>query len=149
MHWLSGPKETQLHFPSPSLSFLYHPAIKLHCTLSRSSLPSHLLVLHSWLLVLPLGPLSPLLFSHSSPNLSSHGPVQSAGHVQCIVSSPCSGLFQMPLALLSIIATIKSFSSSVPRSHHILLFTREMRQTLFLPTERQGNDSTQVQFVRQ
>lgn len=106
---------TSLH--PASLSSITLP-FKLHCTLSRSSLPSHPLILHSWLLVFPLGPLSSVssLLSH---NLSSTGPVQSAGHVQCTVSSPCSGLFQMPLALLSLIATIKSFFSSVPRSHHV------------------------------
>lgn len=47
--------------------------------------------------------------------LFSHGPVYSAGHVQ-------SGFFQMPLAEISLISTIKPFSSTIPSSDHILIF---------------------------
>ena len=53
----------------------------------------------------------PLLLS-LPPVLSFHGQVQSASHVQSAPFSVCSGLFQKPLAVLSLISTIKSFSSA-------------------------------------
>lgn len=75
------------------------------------------------------GPLSlgflctPFLFSPSppTPSLPSfHGLVQSAGRVQSALLSLCFGFFQMPLAVLSIIPTIKTFPSNIPRSGHVL-----------------------------
>lgn len=72
----------------------------------------------------PLGSLlSSLSALFSSPlTLSSHAPVQST------TFSPFSGLFQMPLAELSLIPTIKSFSSSewsCPQFLHLMLKTQE------------------------
>lgn len=49
----------------------------------------------------------------SSP-LPHHGPVYSAGHAQFTISSPCSGVFQMPLAVLSQVSTLTTFPSAIP-----------------------------------
>ena len=48
------------------------------------------------------------LFSSCLPLSLLSGPVQAAAHGQCTTFSPCSGLFQMPLAVLSLVSTIKT-----------------------------------------
>lgn len=61
---------------------------------------------------LPLWPSVFLILSSSlQPHTHSHAQVQSAGHVHYFL--PCSRLFQMPTALLSLISTIKT-SSAIP-----------------------------------
>ena len=63
---------------------------------------------------LPAFPLSPgLLF------LSPHGQVQSTGHVQSTFSL-CSALFQVPLAVLSLISTNKTFHLTITWNTHTL-----------------------------
>lgn len=117
-HPLPYPKLLQprgrLCFSSPSFSFLYKPAISPACSLG------------------PLGPLGPQLLSSSCGPLKlspfslppfllfsspASLPPSSHGHVQ-------SGPFQMSLADLSLISTIKSFSSTTPWSSHGLVFIR-------------------------
>lgn len=55
----------------------------------------------------------PLLIISSSSTHSSHGQSQSAGHVPSTSLSPCSGLFQMPLAALSLII----YNKNLPFNH--------------------------------
>lgn len=83
-------------FPSHSSSLLYKPA--LGQVLSWSSLG-----------------LSPFLSLFSSPLTASHPNYQ--GTVQ-------SGPLHMPLAVLSLIFTIKSFPSTIPWCGHVLIFTQ-------------------------
>lgn len=94
--------------PCPTFSFLYNATI-LAMHLVLLALGS---LLASWFAWLPLGTLSfvpsilfPSLYYYP---LSSHGLVQSR-------------LFQMPLAILSLISTIETFPSSIPRSSHVLI----------------------------
>lgn len=48
----------------------------------------------------------------------SHGQIQSAGHGQLTPFSLCSDLFQMPLADLALISTIKTFPLTTPWNEH-------------------------------
>lgn len=50
-----------------------------------------------------------------------HGPVQSAGHAQFTIFSPCSGLFQLSLTIFSLIPTIKLFPSNILWSGNVLI----------------------------
>jgi hypothetical protein len=61
--------------------------------------------------------LSPFL---SLPSLSLYFSVQSASHGQCPTFFLCSGLFQKPLAVLSLLSTIKTFPLTIIRSDHAL-----------------------------
>lgn len=61
---------------------------------------------------------SPL--SCSLPPSPPHDAIQSAGHNQCSASSLCSGLFLMLLAVVSLIATISTFSSGIPWGSYVL-----------------------------
>lgn len=106
--------------PSPGSSSTSHPAPypnplqpKLHSL--GSSLGPHFLG--------PAPSLRSLVFClHLSSSslarplsISSHGLVCSAGHAQ-------SGPFPMPLAVLSLLSTIKTFSSTISRSGDVLSF---------------------------
>lgn len=96
------PKLLQLN-GFPSSSFLYNPAVS-KCSLGPLfPLPTFFgfLCLHS------------LLFLSRSPSLSSHGQVRSAGHVWSTTLSLCSGLLQVPLAVLSLISAINTFPSTI------------------------------------
>lgn len=115
--------------PSPSPKLLKLVASLLQ--LLSSSQPALQLCFFFYLTLLPvfLGPLCPLSFFHtvslspySPPSLpvSSDGPAQSAGHVQSAVLSSYSGLLQMPLALLSLIYTVKIFPSPTPWNSPVL-----------------------------
>lgn len=60
-------------------------------------------------------------FSLSSRSLLfcfSHGQIQSAGHGQSTPFFLCSDLFQMPLAVLALISTIKTFPLTTPWNEH-------------------------------
>lgn len=62
-----------------------------------------------------------LSFSLSSSSLLfcfSHGQIQSAGHGQSTPFFLCSDLFQMPLAVLALISTIKTFPLTTPWKEH-------------------------------
>lgn len=101
-----------LHFSNPWVPYpiltllLMSPYNPRQCFLSFSLFLLVLSLALSW---------SPWL-AHSlfyfllSPFLSSCGHVMSACHVQSITFSPCSELLQMPLAVLSLISTIKNSS---------------------------------------
>lgn len=130
-------------------------------TLNLFSTGASVLTMHSlgYLFFCPLFPLfsqssasslihtssSPSLFSSSFADLSmlpllSHGPVQIGDHSKSISLSPCSGLFQMPLALISLIFYNKSFSADLgmvmkmqkqsPRRTHLQWF----KDILLFPT---------------
>lgn len=90
------------------LAFLTLPS-----TLYTSSWAFFPQVSHSYL-TLPFPSCALLTLSWSSYlaflfSLSSHGLVQSTGHIQFITFTPCFGLFQMLRAILSLISTIKTF----------------------------------------
>lgn len=88
--------------PPPSFSSI-NPAILAMCFLGAPALLVFWLVPGSWILV-------------PSPTPSSHGLVQSAGHV-------LSGPFWMTLTVLSLISILKTFSSTIPWSGHVLIFS--------------------------
>lgn len=69
-----------------------------------------------------LGPLSlGLLLSLSPLSLPlSLSPLKSVGLVQSTAFSLCSGLFQVPLAVLFLVSTIETFLSTTPPSGHVL-----------------------------
>jgi hypothetical protein len=94
----------KLSTPFPSFPFLYSLHHFDHAFLVLS-LPAPLLVFSlsvsfACLSSLPHPPLLPWPLS--------------AGYVQCTIFSPCSGLSQMPLAVLSLTSTINAFPSTIP-----------------------------------
>lgn len=90
-------------FRFPSFWFWYNPTIS--ATRSWSSF-------------------SPFLgfLSHSPTTRLPHAPVFSVGHVHCTIFSVSSGCFQMPLAVLFLIAKLETFPSAMPWSGHDLPF---------------------------
>jgi hypothetical protein len=82
-----------------------------------------------WLLALSQSACPSLSFASLPPNLglpfllllpSSHGPGHSHGHMQTTTFSPCSELFQVSLAVLSLITTINrsmDWSITSPQPH--------------------------------
>lgn len=86
-------------------------------------------------------PLSPPSYSSFSPTLSLNAPfsislhfclssaqVQSAGHVPSTSFSLCPGLFQMPLAVLSLMATIKILPLTISWGNHVTSLHHFMRE---------------------
>lgn len=82
--------------------------------------------------------LSSLLYS-----CFSHGQAQSAGYIESVTSSLCSGHFWMPLAVLCLILTIKSFPLTIPWSSRAIslygLCTFDMQHILYTYNLQQTN----------
>lgn len=83
---------------------------------------------------------APCLFSASlNQPISSHCLVHSTGHVQPATFSLCSVIFQMPLAELFFIPSLKFLSSTTPRSSHPPFSLTMFHKPVVLP---RGKDVT-------
>lgn len=121
--WFSHlPHPSPVHgLPSPSILCPYKPVTLSICALD-----------HLWSYSLGSLSLDHLLFLSGS----SHGQIQSAGHIPSTNLSPCSGLFQMPLAALSLII----YNKHLPLNHTLEQLWPHF--TLLIPKQLGSMDSS-------
>lgn len=118
---------------TPGFSQHVSPLSSLNCSRLWAALPFPQQLINMEIAILAMcflylfGLLVPSLpFLSNSPPPSSHSLVYSVGHIQSSTFSLCSVLFQMALAELFFIASIKTLSSTIPRSSHVFIYTNPL-----------------------
>lgn len=91
-----------------------------------TSWPFVLLAFCSWWSILSRSSLSSLLFLTPTPCATFSWPRSVCCYIRCTAFSPCSRFFQMPLAVLPLVSTVKT-SSNMPWKCHVLIYSQSPR----------------------